>query len=323
MNESVADLLRRALVAARAGAPMYACVVVKARGSTPQSAGAVMLVDDAARTYGTIGGGCVEAEARRRTLQFMTDRISSSMRFRLDHDFGWDDGLICGGTIDLIACPLPPAAVIELAIADLAAERPATLDFEFTDSNAETTAASRVRYRLCVPPRPRLLIAGAGHVGAAVARHGIALEFDVTLIDDRSDALDAGGGPGIATVCGPIDAMLRAQRIDDRTFVVIVTRGHRNDEQALAAVIERGAAYIGLIGSRRKIKLIGDDLAAEGVSPEALADVRAPIGLDIGSVTVEEIAVSIAAELVEQRAALSRPRVDGPRTVRHDEAVRP
>jgi xanthine dehydrogenase accessory factor len=85
------------------------------------------------------------------------------------------------------------------------------------------------------------------------------------------------------------------------TYCLIVTRGHNHDEEALFHLVDRGARYVGLIGSRRKIKMIFTDLLAEGISSEALARVYAPLGIDIGSQTVPEIAVSICAELVSHR----------------------
>jgi xanthine dehydrogenase accessory factor len=89
--------------------------------------------------------------------------------------------------------------------------------------------------------------------------------------------------------------------ITSDTYCLIVTRGHNHDEEALYHLADRGARYVGMIGSKRKIKLIFDDLLAEGVRPEALAQVHAPVGIDIGSQTVPEIAVSILAELIAHR----------------------
>src|SRR5438477_6757230 len=101
MNESIVQLLSRASALQREGRHAIACLLVKARGSTPQSAGALMLVDYAANTFGTIGGGCVEAEIRRRAIELLEKKSSALLRFKLDHDYGCDDGLICGGTIDM------------------------------------------------------------------------------------------------------------------------------------------------------------------------------------------------------------------------------
>lgn len=254
-----------------------------------------MLVDDAAMSFGTIGGGCVEAEVRRRAFELLGAGRSGALRFRLNHDYGWDDGLICGGTLEVVVARGPAATDLERVLADLAGRRTTHLDL------AVESRGNRATFRLHLPARERLYIAGAGHVGQAVARLGVALEFDVQVFDDRTDLLEGALPTGAAGTAGPIAERLREAEVDGRTYCLVVTRGHRHDEQALAAVVGRGAAYIGMIGSRRKVKLIKDDLLAMGVPGEDLAAVHAPVGLDIGAVSVEEIAVSIAAQLVQVR----------------------
>jgi xanthine dehydrogenase accessory factor len=100
---------------------------------------------------------------------------------------------------------------------------------------------------------------------------------------------------------GDIGQTLAEHQITPDTYCLIVTRGHNHDEEALYHLVDRGARYVGMIGSRRKIRLIFDDLEAQGIAPEALAKVFAPVGLEIGSQTVAEIAISILAELVAHR----------------------
>ena len=172
--------------------------------------------------------------------------------------------------------------------------------------------ASRQRYTLEIPPRERLYIAGAGHVGQALARLALGLDFDVTMFDDRADLLERFAPPQVKTVPGEIASELKIADIDEQTYGVIVTRGHRHDEQALAAMLGRGARYLGMIGSRRKVELIYDDLRAMGYDDDQLNPIQAPIGLDIGSVTVEEIALSIAAQIVQQRRTEYDALVQGP-----------
>ena len=308
MNEPLTTLLARAADIQREGRACVLALVVASRGSTPQEPGALMLVDDAASTFGTIGGGCVEAEVRRAAFGLLNSARSAPLRFRLNHDYGWDDGLICGGTLELIVAPPPPPDRLDAIIADIRARRATHLDLLIDAASAahasnasRTKRAAQSTFRLHIPPRDRLYIAGAGHVGQAVARLALALEFEVHVFDDRADLIDKYLPAGAIPAVGDIAERLAAAAIDDSTFCLVVTRGHRHDEQALHAVVGRGAAYVGMIGSRRKVKLIFDDLAAMGVSPEALAQVHAPVGLDIGAVTVEEIGISIAAQLVQAR----------------------
>ncbi|HEY7091322.1 MAG TPA: XdhC family protein, partial [Tepidisphaeraceae bacterium] len=153
-----------------------------------------------------------------------------------------------------------------------------------------------------VGPPPKLVIAGAGHVGQALGELAAKLDFNVTAIDDRADYASQQRFPHAKQlIVGDIEQELRKFAIDAGTYIVVVTRGHRHDGQALHAVIDSPAKYIGLIGSKAKIKLIYDDLASKGVAPEKLARIHAPIGYNIGAVSVPEIAVSIAAELVAVR----------------------
>jgi xanthine dehydrogenase accessory factor len=155
---------------------------------------------------------------------------------------------------------------------------------------------------LPVLPRCRLVIVGGGHVGKAVADLASDLEFDVWIVDDRAEFAGAERFPRAERrISGPIERVLPDLEITPDTYCLIVTRGHNHDQEALFHVANRGARYVGLIGSRRKIKLIFDNLLAAGVSREALAQVHAPLGIDIGSQTVPEIAVSICAELVAHR----------------------
>ena len=152
-------------------------------------------------------------------------------------------------------------------------------------------------------PVPRLLIAGAGHVGLAVARLGALLGFAVEVIDDRPEFASRARFPEAEriTVGDPAGELARAA-VDEGTFIVLVTRGHRHDAAALRACIRRPAGYIGMIGSARKVRLLSGEFLARGWATAAEWDrVHTPIGLPIGSRTVEEIAVSIAAELVAVR----------------------
>ncbi len=234
-------------------------------------------------------------------MPMIASRQSAILKFRLDGDYGWDDGLICGGTIEVAVAPAPPAATLE-AIASAIEQRQTTrLDLDLCSGGMHE------RITLHIPSRPRLYIAGAGHIGQATARLAIELDFDVTIFDDRPDLLARFAEP-LRTVCGPIAQRLAEAEIDRQTYCLIVTRGHRHDAQALAAVLERiepgqEPQYIGMIGSRRKVAVTYEELESRGIARERLDAVCAPVGLSIGSQTVAEIAISIAAQLVQVRAA--------------------
>lgn len=153
-------------------------------------------------------------------------------------------------------------------------------------------------------PLPQLLIAGAGHVGQAVARLGDFLNFEVTVIDDRPEFACRERFPlADGIIVGDIGQAVQDFSVSTDTYIVIVTRGHSRDTEALRACIKREAAYIGMIGSSRKVRLVREKfLEEEWATPQEFDRLHAPIGLAIGSATVEEIAVSIAAQLVMVRS---------------------
>jgi xanthine dehydrogenase accessory factor len=299
MRSLIDEILRRV----DHGERVAICAIVRTRGSTPQARGATMLVLGDGRTLGTLGGGCVEAEVRSRAMQLMQDRASRLMSFKLDHDHTLDDGLVCGGTMDVAVQVIESAEDARSwreAGEQLAAKRVATVTMRVSDEQG-----SVLEFAHALAPTPTVIIAGAGHVGRALGEIAQRADFDLVVIDDRPDYASPDRFPaGTTCVVGEVEQELSRWAIDENSYVVIVTRGHRRDGRALAAVIASRAKYIGLIGSRRKIITILRDLLAAGVPREQLLRVRAPIGLDIGAITPGEIAVSIAAELIAVRRGL-------------------
>jgi xanthine dehydrogenase accessory factor len=280
-----------------AGERVALCTVVGSRGSTPQQKGAKMLVLADGTTLGTLGGGCVEAEVRKQALALLNQNESKLLEFRLDHDYGWDDGLICGGIMDIFVQVIDSSTAETFrAMRDaLTASRGTSFQISYE------LAGQQKQYIEELGPPPMLVIAGAGHVGQALASIASTLDFRVTVIDDRVDFLSKERFPNAVCITGDIESELKQFDIDANTYLVIVTRGHRHDGHALNAVIDSPAKYIGLIGSKSKIKTIFDDLSERGVAPDKLLRVHAPIGYEIGAVTVNEIAISIAAELIAVR----------------------
>jgi xanthine dehydrogenase accessory factor len=339
------DILHDLENALRTGKPVAYTALVETRGSTPQKAGATMLVFPDGSQAGTLGGGCVEAEVKRRALRLLDEGSCEILTFQLDNDYGWDDGLICGGRMAMLVDPLRPGEDLsyytmlsEFVAAGRGFTEAVILDAEkagggrtadrfLLDENGEIAAmrssgevplAVREGLRpVSERPRPyvasgisylprlercRLVIVGAGHVGQKAAELAAACDFDVWVVDDREQYCNPERFPlAKRLIVGEIDAALSGLEIDANTFCIIVTRGHNHDEEALYHLAETPARYLGMIGSKRKIKLIFDDLLREGISRQALARVHAPLGFDIGSQTVPEIAVSIVAELVAHR----------------------
>ena len=150
--------------------------------------------------------------------------------------------------------------------------------------------------------KPRLVVAGGGHVGLALARMASQLDYEVTVVEDRSDFATRERFPdGVEVMCADMVEALSTMPIGWNTFIVIATRGHKLDSHCLRAAVRTPARYVGLLGSRRKTILVERMLRDEGVAEERIRSVRAPIGLDLGGRTPAEIALSILAELSAER----------------------
>jgi len=163
-------------------------------------------------------------------------------------------------------------------------------------------------------PAPTLLIVGAGHVGQMVAQMGRLQGYRVVVCDDRAEYANPETLPAADRILvGPLPDVLADVPITSDTCAVIVTRGHKDDEAALGYLLDKGAGYLGMIGSTRKVQTVFEHLRAAGATEEQLARVHAPIGLRIGAQTPAEIALCILAEilLVRRSGDPTRPRLDG------------
>jgi len=255
VQEAVYAAIVRALERGDAAALV---TIVSTQGSTPQRVGAKMLVHADGRTVGTIGGGCYENDASGKARESIRTRKAAIVRYDLSDSLAEENGLICGGRMEVFIEPLEPS--------------------------------------------PRLILVGAGHVSQHLARIAGDAGFLVHVLDDREKFANRDRFPHAAEVAvADIAPYLATADIPSSSYVVVVTRGHTHDLEAMRALAGRECRYVGMIGSRAKVARITDALAGEGVPAEWLRRVYAPIGLQIGAVTPEEIAVSIAAELIAVR----------------------
>lgn len=175
------------------------------------------------------------------------------------------------------------------------------------------TGETMVAFLEVIEPAPTLLVIGAGHIGQAVARLGKMLDFRVVVVDDRPDFASRERFPTAdQVISGDFLTTLRSMAITPAYHIVLVTRGHRHDELCLREAAPSRAAYVGMIGSRRRVRIVLQHLLEDGVSPDALERVHSPIGLDIGAETPEEIAISIVAEIIkEKRGGSGQPMREG------------
>lgn len=147
--------------------------------------------------------------------------------------------------------------------------------------------------------KPRLLIAGGGHVGYALFKAAENLGFDIIIFEDREELLNNGRYEGAYDlVTGRIDEELKKSNIDRNTYIVIATRGHEYDQSGLEAVIDSDARYIGVIGSKRKVTTMMNNLREKGIKEEKLKEIYSPMGINIDDGSPEEIAISILAEIL-------------------------
>src|SRR5271170_53625 len=284
--------------------PVALGIITETKGSSPQKIGAKALFYADGRIVGTMGGGCLEAEIQDRARQALVSGKPETFDLVLDHDFGWDDGLICGGRVGGVILPrIQSAAAIWTELAQRENKRTWGITDDFQIGWADKSIGWR--YTETVSPPCALWIAGAGHIAQAVAPFAVGLDFAVTVFDDRPALANHQFFPAdVALRVGPWEKMLAEPLTAHGTFGLIVTRGHRHDALVLRHWINRGFAFLGMIGSRRKARTIRDHFLAEKIGgEEALAKLSCPVGVDIAAHTVAEIAISILAEYIDQRAA--------------------
>ena len=209
-----------------------------------------------------------------------------------------------GSTIGTLSGGAVEAAVVRHCVAAIPRHAVETVRLtaegeDVTDRHAE--AAVEVLIEVVESPA-RLVVVGGGHIGRSLVKIGAEVGFSVTVIDDRPDYANRERFPEADhVICAEFEPALAELPVDHNTYIVLVTRGHKQDELSLRCLVERPAAYLGMIGSKRRTGAVLQHLAEDGFSPEALARVRTPIGLDIGAETPEEIAVSILAEVIMVR----------------------
>jgi xanthine dehydrogenase accessory factor len=290
-------------------------IISRIKGSSPQKKGAKAIFFADGRIKGTMGGGCLEAEIQERARRALVTGKAAQFELVLDHDFGWDDGLICGGKV--IGLILPRAAEarelwMKLAEAKETVSWGVREDFRIDVLEDES---AHCLYRETTSPPCALWIAGAGHVAQAVAPLAQQLDFAVTVFDDRAALASGEYFPRGINLRVDYWEKLLEERLPSRpAFGLIVTRGHQHDALVLRHWIQRPFAFLGMIGSRRKARIIFEEFKAEGLATaEQLAQVACPVGLEIESQTVPEIAVSIMAQYVQRRAAVMA-NVQGPIT---------
>ncbi len=308
------------------------CTILQVKGSAPRHAGSWMLVGPEGLVAGSVGGGRGEAAALAACRGKLGGGRPETLEIEMQGTEAEGPDMVCGGSVRLLVEPLtsaaPYRAVLDLLLGGeraLLVKRLSTGETAVMDGSGRVVAGKLerldpVRARRALEsgravlaeeeglffdpqlPLEKLLVLGGGHVGRAVAALAPGLGFLVTVADERPEYLEPARFPaGVATRCGPFTETLAAFPFDPSTYVVIVTRGHLCDLECVRAVLTKTYRYAGFIGSRRKVRLLIEQVLSEGFDPAKVEALCAPIGLDFGAETPEELAVAITGELIAVR----------------------
>lgn len=285
--------------------PFVLALISGVKGSSPQRTGAKALFFSDGRTVGTLGGGCLEAEVHARSKQALKSGQPATFEMVLDHIFGWDDGLICGGSVvGLILPHAEKAADIWKTLATACEPRRWGVRKDFSIAWVEEEAAGEWLYQETVSSPHALWIAGSGHVAQAVAPLALQLDFAVTIFDDRPELANHEGFPAATRLrVGGWHELLQDSVPPHPTYGLIVTRGHQHDALVLSEWIHRPFVFLGMIGSRRKARLIREQFLRQAIATaDEMDKVSCPVGVSIRARSTQEIAVSIMAQYIEKRA---------------------
>jgi xanthine dehydrogenase accessory factor len=232
--------------------------IVEVRGSIPSYESAKLLVREDGSMAGTIGGGCVEAEVWNAAREVIASERPKHLTFNLGQDAAYDNGLICGGQLDVFVEPVLPV--------------------------------------------PRAFIFGAGHISKSLSKVATLAGFHTVIVDNREAFANAERFPEAGEIhAEEYEDVFPRLPINETSYVIIVTRGHRDDMRVLKLALATPARYISMIGSKRKVINVVRELEKEGLPREAFDRIFAPMGLDIGAISPEEIAISVAAEMIAVR----------------------
>ena len=350
-GDGVREVIQEAVNQLDTGKPCVLATVVRTKGSTPQKAGAMLLVRDDGSAVGTLGGGCVEGDIWFAAREILRGQGGPAFKdYYLNEDIAARDGLVCGGTMYFYLEPFwdtddfadigrellgaydgaEPAALATVvrsdgdtarlgaklllrsdgtiaggigtaALDEIALEAAGRVAAVGANESVDLDAHTELFVEGFTTP-PTLVMVGGGHVGKATADLAHRLGYRVYVVDDRADFANAERFPYAAdTIVAPYADWAQHLELNVNSFIVVASRGHWFDDVALESALTTRARYIGLLGSRRKTLMIYQRLLQEGVPRERLAEVRAPVGLDIGALEPEELAVSIMSEVIMAR----------------------
>jgi xanthine dehydrogenase accessory factor len=331
----MSELFSHCLRELEAGRSVVRAVIVKTWGSTPREAGAVMVVDQGGGLKGTVGGGCGEAEVyelAQQMLHGLQRHNAALLHVDLTEDPEEGGGKVCGGRFDVLLLRLVPGrhlCLVTRAVSGIdknqqmqwvtsLKERPgfwrdssepyrcfsSEVSLESLEGVEESSLeiGEQTVFKEPLGLVRRLIIVGAGHIARPLCVMASLADYLVVVLDDRPEYADQRWFPDARlVVCGSYGDHLPELARGPLTSAVLVTRGHRHDQECLRLIARYPLEYLGMIGSQRRIDAVFQELVEEGVPVEVLERVRAPIGLDIGARSPAEIACCILAEMIWRR----------------------
>jgi xanthine dehydrogenase accessory factor len=285
--------------------PFALALISGTKGSSPQRIGAKALFFPDGKVVGTLGGGCLEAEVHARARKALKTGEAATFDMLLDHDFGWDDGLICGGRVSGLILPhAAEAGELWHRLATVTAPVEWGVKKDFSIAPMEYNGNGEWLYQETVAPPAELWIAGSGHVAQAVAPFALKLDFAITVFDDRPELANHNFFPPETQLrVGAWHELLKDVPSKSPAFGLIVTRGHQHDALVLSEWIRLPFTFLGMIGSQRKARIMREKFIAQNIATAEQFDrVACPVGLDISAIGTNEIAVSVLAQYIQRRA---------------------
>ena len=294
--------------------------IIAAHGSAPRGCGAQMLVGQRGRLTGTIGGGTMEYRAEQLAIALLEKKESQVHTFPLHENSPDNIGMVCGGdvTVHLQYIPWQDATWNTLAatlllhlknhqrgwlVLRLDGGAPALISADHACEIPDNCLLQDDQIVIPLPIAQRAIVFGAGHCARALSPLLQSVGFRVTIFDERASLTNAANFPTAEQlIVGDYGRISDYISLTPQDYVVVMTSGHRHDFQVQQQILRQKLAYVGVIGSRSKTAAVHAQLRQVGISDEAIASVHSPIGTAIKAVTPEEIAVSIAGEMIYVRA---------------------
>ena len=314
---SLSDFWKAAYEALENGKCIHMSLVVNQTKGSPGTTAARMFVTNDGVRYGTIGGGVMESRVLKEAVSSLNQKLLPKPSLRqLRHRADFSDqssGLICGGTQTNLEIVLSPELHLELvsrvatcAASELGSVHCTSDGLEVTDKLVEAVKLNQKEdsWEVSLPllNRRRVAVFGGGHCGVALANTMHRLDYEVTIIDSRSDISTTEGlAKSIKYVVTDFECAGTCVDHPNYTVAIVMTYSMDTDVKALLGLLDKGFDWIGLMGSQVKIAHIRQKLQSEGFSDLQIAQIVAPVGLDFNSDTPEEIAISIAAKILLER----------------------